>query len=95
MQSKQLVEEYMLLANVLVAEFLYQKIGDKTLLRVHDEINDNKKVALASFFGTLGLDTIDLNDSQSLNRSVQATLDMVPNKEERETMEQVINRKIF
>ena len=77
----------MLLANVLVAEFLYQKIGDKTLLRVHDEINDNKKVALANFFGALGLESIDLNDSQSLNRSVQATLDMVQNKEERETME--------
>ena len=56
MASKQLVEEYMLLANVLVAEFLFARVGDKTILRAHDDIADGKKLGLASFFQSVGLD---------------------------------------
>lgn len=38
MPSKHLVEEYMLLANILVAEHLYKYCSDKTLLRVHPDL---------------------------------------------------------
>lgn len=50
MASKQLVEEYMLLANVLVADFLHAKVGDKVILRAHDDLTDGKKLGLATFF---------------------------------------------
>lgn len=38
MKSKQLVEEFMLLANCLVAEHLFKTCKDKTILRAHNEI---------------------------------------------------------
>lgn len=56
MQSKQLVEEYMLLANILIAKHLFKYCKDKTLLRIHEDIDEDKKVKLNSFFKLLGLD---------------------------------------
>ena len=43
MQSKQLVEEYMLMANILIAEHLSTIVKDKTLIRGHPDIPDDKK----------------------------------------------------
>ena len=48
-ESKFLVEEYMLLANILVAEFLYNEIKDKALLRAHPDVDSKKKEALFFF----------------------------------------------
>jgi exoribonuclease R len=42
-ESKSLVEEYMLLANILVAQFIKPHCGHKTLLRAHSDIEDDKK----------------------------------------------------
>lgn len=39
MPSKHLVEEYMLLANILVAEHLFKFCSDKTLLRAHPDLD--------------------------------------------------------
>lgn len=39
MPSKHLVEEYMLLANILVAEHLHKFCHDKTLLRAHPDLD--------------------------------------------------------
>lgn len=50
MQSKQLVEEYMLLANILIAKHLFKFCKDKTLLRIHEDIEDDKKEKLYQFF---------------------------------------------
>jgi len=46
MQSKSLVEEYMLLANVLVAKYLFKYCKDKTVLRAHNDISGDKKERL-------------------------------------------------
>jgi len=54
-ESKFLVEEYMLLANILIAEHLYRFCWDKTLLRVHPDVNPEKKEALSEFFIKTGL----------------------------------------
>ena len=43
MQSKSLVEEYMLMANILVAEYLFKFCEDKALVRCHNDITDEKK----------------------------------------------------
>lgn len=69
MQSKQLVEEYMLLANVLVAEFIAERCKDKALLRVHNDIKDGSKEQLGSFFKKLGLN-VDVGDALGLSRSL-------------------------
>jgi exoribonuclease R len=54
MQSKQLVEEYMLLANILIAKYLFKYCNDKTLLRIHEDIEADKKDKLSSFFKLIG-----------------------------------------
>lgn len=77
MSSKQLVEEYMLMANCIVAEYLESKIGPKTLLRIHDDIPDKKKVALVEYFKTLGLEAINVTDSASLNSTVAYQLSQI------------------
>lgn len=46
MPSKHLVEEYMLLANILIAEHLYKYCSDKTLLRAHPDLDAEKKTKL-------------------------------------------------
>jgi len=46
MPSKHLVEEYMLLANILIAEHLYKFCLDKTLLRAHPDLDSEKKAKL-------------------------------------------------
>ena len=64
MPSKHLIEEYMLLANILVAEHLFKFCHDKTLLRAHPDLDAEKKVALNTFFDKAGLGgEIDLTDS--------------------------------
>jgi len=67
MQSKALVEEYMLLANILVAEYLFKYCKDKTLLRAHNDISAEKKEKLYTFFERIGLQDIDLSNAQTLS----------------------------
>jgi len=71
MQSKQLVEEFMLMANILVAEHLYDKCQDKALLRAHADVKDQRKTQLQNFFLKLGFD-INMTDNLSLSNSIQA-----------------------
>ena len=71
MFSKELVEEYMLTANVLVAEFLFQHCQDRTLLRAHSDISNNKKNNLRELFDTIGLESIDISDSVNLAKSLE------------------------
>lgn len=72
MPSKFLVEEYMLLANILIAEHLYKYCYDKTLLRVHPDLDGEKKAKLKQFFEKAGLQEIDLTDSKTLSLSLEA-----------------------
>lgn len=71
MLSKELVEEFMLLANILVSEFLRAKCGGKAILRVHEDIQQSKKDELKHFFSQVDLPWIDLADSKALNRSLE------------------------
>jgi len=70
-ESKFLVEEYMLLANILIAEHLHQYCRDKTLLRAHPDLEAEKKDKLKVFFDKVGLESIDLTDSKSLSVSLE------------------------
>lgn len=72
MPSKHLVEEYMLLANILIAEHLYKYSADKTLLRAHPDLDKEKKEKLEEFFTKAGLEgLIDLTNSKSLSLSLE------------------------
>lgn len=70
MESKYLVEEYMLLANILIAEHLYRYCWDKALLRVHPDLKPEKKEKILSYCNSLDLD-INLTNAKSLNKSLE------------------------
>lgn len=72
MPSKHLVEEYMLLANILIAEHLYKYCKDKTLLRAHPDLDAEKKEALLAFYEKAGMKgEIDLTNSKTLSQSLE------------------------
>lgn len=60
----------MLLANILVAECLYDLCKDKALMRSHADIVQNKKNELGNFFKKIGLEGINLNDAKTLSDSI-------------------------
>jgi exoribonuclease R len=71
-ESKYLVEEYMLLANILIAEHLYKYCSEKTLLRVHPDVDQEKKELLQDFYQKVGLGSImDLTNSKTLSISME------------------------
>ena len=72
MQSKSLVEEYMLLANILIAEYLFKYCKDKTLLRAHNDIAADKKEKLYEFMNKIGLKGIDLSTAKTFSHSLEA-----------------------
>ena len=45
----------MLLANILVAEFVMSYAKDKTLLRAHEDVKQEKKDNLRIFYDKVGL----------------------------------------
>lgn len=61
----------MLLANILIAEHLEMSCKDKTLLRVHPDVDQTKKEALVEFFEKVGLSEIDLTNSKTLSVSME------------------------
>jgi exoribonuclease R len=70
-ESKSLVEEYMLLANILVAQFIKPFCGPKTLLRAHSDIQDENKQELYEFFEKIGMaGVINLTNSTTLSNSM-------------------------
>jgi DIS3-like exonuclease 2 len=88
--SKQLVEEYMLMANVLIGRHLLKYCEDKTILRAHDEIKDQRRDQMLSFFQKVDLD-INMTDALSVSQSIKK-IASEPNSEDKLN---VINRKFL
>ena len=62
----------MLLANILVAEHLHKYCNDKTLLRVHPDLDKEKKEILQEYYEKVGMKgIIDLTNSKSLSISLE------------------------
>jgi exoribonuclease R len=57
----------MLLANILIAKHLFKYCNDKTLLRIHEDIEAEKKEKLNSFFKLIGQEQIDLSSAKTLS----------------------------
>ena len=72
MPSKHLVEEYMLLANILIAEHLFKYCNDKTLLRAHPDLDQEKKKKLGEFYEKVGMGgLIDITNAKTLGDSLE------------------------
>mmetsp|Transcript_19524 Transcript_19524/g.30004 ORF Transcript_19524/g.30004 Transcript_19524/m.30004 type:complete len:149 (+) Transcript_19524:4245-4691(+) len=91
MMSKKLVEEYMLLANILVAEFLQDRCKDRALVRAHANLKPEVQTELREFFDKVGIDRMNLTDAESLSMSI----DQIAEEPNSEDKLMVINRKIL
>ena len=80
----------MLLANILIAEYLFKYCKDKTVLRAHNDIDEDRKMKLYAFFKKVNLGNIDLSNAKTLSRSVER-LKQSNNQE----MLNVLNRKFL
>ena len=72
--SNRLVEEYMLLANMYVAEFIAQVFPSHSMLRCHPPPNERKLIELTTFASEHDLD-VDITSSKRLHDSLRAIAD--------------------
>jgi len=81
-QANKLIEEFMLLANRKVAEFIGNKKPQKTFIyRVHDEPNDSKLAALQGIVSRFGY-KLNFQDRKSISTSLNNLLKEVNGKKE-------------
>lgn len=81
LDTHKLVEDFMLLANREVAEFIYQSHKDKkglSLYRIHDVPDPQKITDLAIFLKALGFD-LKNKEGKIMNRDINALLKQVEN----------------
>jgi len=66
LDSHYMIEELMLIANKLSAEFIYDNLKDYALIRKHPLLNDNKFQEIQRYL-TVNKMVVDFEDSQELN----------------------------
>jgi len=80
--ANKLIEEFMLLANRKVAEYIGKKRPKKTFLyRVHDNPNEDKLIALNGIVAKFG-HKLDFKDKKSISASLNKLLEDVKGKKE-------------
>lgn len=80
--ANKLIEEFMLLANKKVAEFIGKRSPKKTFVyRCHDEPNEDKLVALQSLVAKFG-HKLDLKSKKSVSQSLNKLLENVQGSKE-------------
>ena len=89
-ESNQLIEEFMLLANKKVAEFIGKPDGKKTVktfvYRIHDEPNKDKLGAFANFIKRFGY-SVQTKSSKKIASSINQLLSDVHGKNEQTVVE--------
>ncbi|MFC2087259.1 ribonuclease R, partial [Bacteroidota bacterium] len=94
-ESNQLIEEFMLLANKRVAEFIGKKKEDgkaKTFVyRIHDKPNQNKLQSFNFFIKKFGYN-LSLQSKNSISRSLNELLEKVKGKSEQNIVENLAVR---
>lgn len=81
-ESNKLIEEFMLLANRKVAEFIGKQKPTKTFIyRIHDEPDESKLAALQNIIGRFG-HKINLQDRHTISKSLNALLSAVVGSKE-------------
>lgn len=95
--SNQLIEEFMLLANKNVAEFIgTKKVGRKELpfvYRIHDKPNEDKLNAFRTFITRFGY-TITGNTDRQIGKSINKLIDQVKGKPEQNLIETLALRSM-
>lgn len=80
--ANKLIEEFMLLANRKVAEFMGKQKPKRTFVyRCHDEPDQDKLVALKTLVGKFG-HSLNLKDTKTINKSLNKLLSDVEGKKE-------------
>jgi len=96
-ESNQLIEEFMLLANKKVAEFIGKPAEGKKaktfVYRVHDKPNSDKLQAFNKFIKRFGYN-VKLNSRQNISESLNALLDSVRGKKEQNLIETLAVRSM-
>jgi len=91
--ANKLIEEFMLLANRKVAEFIGKQ--KKTFVyRIHDEPDEEKLMALNGVIARFGHSSIDLKDRKSLNGSLNQLLQDVKGKKEQNLVDTLTIRSM-
>ncbi len=92
--ANKLIEEFMLLANKKVAEFIGKQNPKKTFIyRVHDEPNDEKLAALQNIIGRFGY-KLDLKDRKTTTKSLNGLLKDVQGKKEQNLVDTLAIRSM-
>ncbi len=92
--ANKLIEEFMLLANKKVAEFIGKQNPKKTFVyRVHDEPNDEKLAALQNIIGRFGY-KLDLKDRKTTTKSLNGLLKDVQGKKEQNLVDTLAIRSM-
>ncbi|KAA1247346.1 ribonuclease R [Aquimarina sp. RZ0] len=92
--ANKLIEEFMLLANRKVAEFIGKQNPKKPFIyRVHDEPNDEKLAALQNIIGRFGY-KLDLRDRKTTTNSLNGLLKDVQGKKEQNLVDTLAIRSM-
>lgn len=90
--SNHLIEEFMLLANRKVAEFIGKQ--EKTFVyRIHDEPNEDKLIGLNGVISRFGY-SVDLRNRQSISKSLNQLLKNVQGKKEQNLVDTLAIRSM-
>ena len=93
-EANKLIEEFMLLANRKVAEFIGKQRPKKTFVyRVHDEPNEDKLMALNGIISRFG-HKLDLKDKKSISASLNQLLEDVKGKKEQNLVDTLAIRSM-
>ena len=85
--SNQLIEEFMLLANRRVAEYVGKKLGGKTFVyRIHDKPDPEKLSSFSYFIKRFGYE-LDTEDVNGLPAAMNKLMDTVSGKNEQNVIE--------
>ena len=94
--ANKLIEEFMLLANRKVAEFIHKKIKSKEktfVYRVHDDPDPDKLIDLKTVISKFGY-KLDLKNRKSIIKSINNLLEQIKDKPEKNMLETLTIRSM-
>lgn len=90
-EANHLIEEFMLLANKAVAEYVGKKLKKDFVYRIHDKPNPEKLMAFSGLIGRFGY-SVDTGDNLSLSRSMNKLIGEINGKPEQNIIENLAIR---
>ena len=91
-EANHLIEEFMLLANVLVAKKIKEK-NRTAVFRIHDYPDEEKILELERFVRNLGY-SVRLSNVKDINTALNALLNAVENKPEKNVVDMMVIRSM-